>query len=66
MCQAELDKWQKDVEDLLAAGVKKKNLPKKPMHWVKKKKPWNEEEKDLEVLGNADGGPARNHRIERR
>ena len=35
MCQAELDKWQKDGEDLLAAGVKKKNLPKKPVHWAK-------------------------------
>ena len=39
MCQVELDKWQKDVEDLLAAGVKKKILPKKPMHWAKRKKP---------------------------
>ena len=55
ICQAELDKWQKGVEDLLAAGVKKKNLPKKPMHWAKRKKPWNEEEEDLEVLDYADG-----------
>ena len=50
MCQVELDKWKRDVEDLLAAGVKKKILPKKPMHWAKRKKPWNEEEEDLEVL----------------
>jgi len=38
------------VEDLLVAGVKKKNLPKKRMHWAKRKKPWNEKEEDLEVL----------------
>ena len=50
MCQVELDKWQKDVEGLLAAGVKKRILPKKPMHWAKRKKPWNEEDKDLGVL----------------
>ena len=45
------------VEDLLAAGVKKEDLPKKPMHWTKRKKPWDEEEEDLEVL-DAKGGYA--------
>jgi len=52
------------VEDLLAAGVKKEDLPKKPMHWTKRKKPWDEEEEDLEVL-NAKGGicPARNRSL---
>ena len=27
-----------------------KNPPKKPMHWAKRKEPWNEEEEGLEVL----------------
>ena len=45
------------VEDLLAAGVKKEDLPKKPMHWTKRRKPWDEEEEDLEVL-DAKGGYA--------
>jgi len=37
------------------SSVKKKNLPKKPMHWAKRKKPCNEEEENLEVL-DAKGG----------
>lgn len=49
MCQVELDKWQKDADDLLAVRVKKRDLPKEPLHWARRKRPWNEEEEELEV-----------------
>ena len=48
LLQAELDKSQKDVEDLLAAGVKKRTCQRSL--WAKRKESWNEEEEDLEVL----------------